>query len=107
MLLEATISKMEIVQQEGSRQVKRSIGLYNLYAIISVGYRVNSRRATAFRIWATKILEEYMIKGFAVGDERLKQRLKAKGSELATDCHQLKMLAADGMHRLTDVAATE
>lgn len=70
---DATISKMEIVQQEGSRQVKRNIEYYNLDAIISVGYRVNSRRATAFRIWATKILKEYMIKGFAMDDERLKQ----------------------------------
>ena len=70
---DATISKMEIVQQEGSRQVKRNIDYYNLDAIISVGYRVNSRRATAFRIWATKILKEYMIKGFAMDDERLKQ----------------------------------
>ena len=70
---DATISKLEIVQQEGSRQVKRNIEYYNLDAIISVGYRVNSRRATAFRIWATKILKEYMIKGFAMDDERLKQ----------------------------------
>lgn len=70
---EGTISKMETVQQEGSRQVKRIIDYYNLDAIISVGYRVNSRRATAFRIWATKILKEYMIKGFAMDDERLKQ----------------------------------
>ena len=70
---DATISKMEIVQQEGSRQVKRNIDYYNLDAIISVGYRINSRRATAFRIWATKILKEYMIKGFAIDDERLKQ----------------------------------
>ena len=70
---DATISKMEIVQQEGSRQVKRNIDYYNLDAIISVGYRVNSRRATAFRIWANKILKEYMIKGFAMDDERLKQ----------------------------------
>lgn len=70
---DATISKMEIVQQEGSRNVRRQVDFYNLDAIISVGYRVNSRRATHFRIWATGVLKEYMIKGFALDDERLKQ----------------------------------
>ncbi|MCR5166570.1 MAG: virulence RhuM family protein [Oscillospiraceae bacterium] len=69
----ATVSKMEIVQDEGGRQVKRNVTFYNLDAIISVGYRVNSRQATKFRIWATGILKEYMIKGFAMDDERLKQ----------------------------------
>lgn len=70
---ESTISKMETVQQEGSRSVKRLTDFYNLDAIISVGYRVNSKRATNFRIWATKVLKEYMTKGFALDDERLKQ----------------------------------
>lgn len=70
---EATVSKMEIVQTEGNRQVKRNVDFYNLDAIISVGYRVNSRQATKFRIWATGVLKEYMIKGFAMDDERLKQ----------------------------------
>lgn len=70
---DSTVSKMEIVQQEGNRQVKRTQNFYNLDAIISVGYRVNSRRATQFRIWATSVLKEYMIKGFAMDDERLKQ----------------------------------
>lgn len=69
----STVSKMEIVQQEGNRQVRRKIDYYSLDAIISVGYRVNSKRATSFRIWATKVLKEYMIKGFALDDERLKQ----------------------------------
>lgn len=68
-----TISKMETVQVEGNRSVKRSIDFYNLDAIISVGYRVNSHRATQFRIWATSVLKEYMIKGFAMDDQRLKQ----------------------------------
>ena len=70
---EATISKMEIVQAEGNRNVKRMVDFYNLDAIISVGYRVNSRKATLFRIWATKVLKEYMTKGFAMDDDRLKQ----------------------------------
>ena len=70
------ISKMEITTQHGAvpdkTQTKETL-FYNLDAIISVGYRVNSRRATQFRIWATSILKEYMIKGFAMDDERLKQ----------------------------------
>ena len=73
LMKDSTISKMEIVQQEGTRHVKREQNFYNLDAIISVGYRVNSRRATQFRIWATSVLKEYMIKGFAMDDDRLKQ----------------------------------
>lgn len=69
---EATISKMEIVRQEGSRIVNRTVAYYNLDMVIAVGYRVNSKKATAFRIWATNILREYIIKGFAMDDERLK-----------------------------------
>ena len=69
---EATISKMEIVQQEGNRQVKRQVEFYNLDAIIAVGYRVNSKQATQFRIWSTKTLKEYIIKGFVLNDEMLK-----------------------------------
>jgi hypothetical protein len=70
---EATLSKMEIVQTEGDRDVKRNIEFYNLDAIISVGYRVNSAKATQFRIWATKTLKEFIQKGFVLDDERLKQ----------------------------------
>ena len=69
----ATCSKMEQVQDESGRVVRRETLFYNLDAIISVGYRVNSSRATHFRIWATKILKEYMTKGFVLDDDRLKQ----------------------------------
>lgn len=69
----ATAEEISVVRQEGSRQVSRKLKYYNLDAIISVGYRVNSRRATQFRIWATGVLKEYMVKGFALDDERLKQ----------------------------------
>lgn len=69
----ATVSKMEIVQTEGTRQVTRLIDFYNLDAVISVGYRVNSRRATHFRIWATGVLKAFIKKGFVLDDERLKQ----------------------------------
>ncbi len=68
----ATISILETVQTEGNRTVKRNMEFYNLDAIISVGYRVNSRQATQFRIWATERLKEFLIKGFILDDERLK-----------------------------------
>jgi len=70
---ESTISILETVQKEGDRKVKREMDFYNLDAIVSVGYRVNSYQATQFRIWATKTLKEYIIKGFVLDDERLKQ----------------------------------
>ena len=69
---EATCAKIAQVQTEGDRTVNRQIEFYNLDAIISVGYRVNSSQATAFRIWATERLKEYIIKGFTMDDERLK-----------------------------------
>jgi hypothetical protein len=70
---EATIRKSRIVQVEGSRNVTRETDLYHLDAIIAVGYRVNSHQATQFRIWATQTLREFLIKGFVLDDERLKQ----------------------------------
>jgi len=69
----STSAKIAQVQKEGNRSVSRELEFYNLDAIIAVGYRVNSKRATQFRIWATQILKEYIIKGFALDDERLKQ----------------------------------
>lgn len=70
---EATIRKILIVQKEGARDVRREVDFYNLDAIIAVGYRVNSYQATRFRIWATQTLREFIIKGFVLDDERLKQ----------------------------------
>jgi hypothetical protein len=78
------VSKMEITTQHGALAEKtqtKEINIYNLDAIISVGYRVNSGRATKFRIWATSILKEYMIKGFALDDDRLKQGEKTFGKD--------------------------
>lgn len=69
---DATSAKIAQVQTEGHREVTRQIDFYNLDAIISCGYRVNSSQATAFRIWATERLKEYIIKGFTMDDERLK-----------------------------------
>lgn len=68
----STIRKFQMVQAEGNRKVSRDITFYNLDAIISVGYRVNSVRATQFRIWATQRLKEYIVKGFVLADERFK-----------------------------------
>jgi hypothetical protein len=69
----STTRKIRVVQKEGNRDVSREIDFYNLDAIIAVGYRVNSYQATQFRIWATKTLKEFIIKGFVMDDERLKQ----------------------------------
>ena len=72
----ATCSKMETTTRHGAIEGKtqeHAVNFYNLDAIIAVGYRVNSRRATQFRIWATQVLKEYIIKGFALNDERMKQ----------------------------------
>ena len=69
---ESTIGKFPIVRLEGTRKVTRTITFYNLDAIIAVGYRVNSKEATQFRIWATKVLREYIVKGFALNDDMLK-----------------------------------
>ena len=69
---ESTLRKVLRVQREGQREVRREIEFYNLDAIISVGYRVNSAQATQFRIWATQTLREFIVKGFVLDDERLK-----------------------------------
>lgn len=70
---EATISKMETVQIEGSRKVTRTLDFYNLDMIISIGYRVNSGKATQFRIWATQRLKDYLVQGYAINEKRLQE----------------------------------
>lgn len=69
---EATVRKIRTVQKEGSREVSRELDYYNLDMIIALGYRVNSKQATQFRIWATQTLKEFITKGFVLDDERLK-----------------------------------
>ncbi len=81
---EATVSKMEIVRDEGGREVQREVEFYNLDAIIAVGYRVNSYQATRFRIWATKTLREFITKGFVMDDERLKRGKQLFGKDFLT-----------------------
>ena len=70
----ATVSKMEIVQKEGNREVTRNIEHYNLDIIISVGYRVNSTKATKFRQWATSVLKEYITNGYVINREKITQQ---------------------------------
>ncbi len=93
----STVRKFRTVQKEGSREVARNVEYYNLDAIISVGYRVNSYKAMKFRIWATSILKEYMLKGFAMDDERLKQ-----GKALFGKDHFDELL-----ERIRDIRASE
>ncbi|MDD0845611.1 virulence RhuM family protein [Campylobacter sp. 50012-21] len=81
----ATVSILEIVQIEGGRSIKRNVEFYNLDAIISVGYRINSTKATKFRIWATNILKEFIKKGFVLDDERLKQGENIFGKDYFTE----------------------
>ncbi|MBI5601874.1 MAG: virulence RhuM family protein [Deltaproteobacteria bacterium] len=73
LLQEATIKDSLIVQQEGTRKVSRAVSFYNLDVVISLGYRIKSQRGTQFRIWATERLREYIVKGFTLDDDRLKQ----------------------------------
>lgn len=67
----STVSKMETVQKEGNRTIKRATEMFNLDMIIAIGYRVNSKRATEFRIWATKTLKDFLVRGYAVNEKRL------------------------------------
>ncbi len=78
---DSTTQKIRVVRMEGKRQVTRFIDFYNLDMIISVGYRVNSKNATTFRIWATNVLKDYLVKGYAINENRIKQ-VEAKYSEL-------------------------
>lgn len=92
----ATTEDYSLVQIEGTRQVNRVAKFYNLDAVIAVGYRVNSKQATQFRIWATQTLKEFIIKGFVLDDERLKQ-----GKSFGKD-HFDELLA-----RIRDIRASE
>jgi hypothetical protein len=69
----STVAFFATVQDEGGRQVERRIEFYNLDAILSVGYRVNSKRGTQFRIWATRVLREHLIRGYSINESRLKE----------------------------------
>lgn len=104
-----TTRKIRVVQKEGSRDVKRELDFYNLDVIIAVGYRFNSYEATQFRIWATHILKEYLIKGFAIDDERLKQGTKTFGKdyfdELLEKIREIRASERRFYQKITDIYA--
>lgn len=105
----ATTRKIRAVQMEGTRQVRRDTKFYNLDAIISVGYRVNSTRATQFRIWATKTLKNFMIKGYVIDDERLKNGShfgKDYFDELLEKIREIRASERRFYQKITDIYAT-
>jgi hypothetical protein len=105
----ATVKEYLTVQEEGEREVKRKLEYYNLDAIISVGYRVNSHQATQFRKWATRTLKEYLIKGFSLDDERLKQGKQLFGKdyfdELLERVREIRASERRFYQKITDIYA--
>lgn len=105
----ATTRNFRVVQNEGDREVERDIKFYNLDVIISVGYRVNSREATAFRKWATATLREFMIKGFVLDDERLKNGThfgKDYFDDLLERIREIRASERRFYQKITDIYAT-
>ena len=103
---QATIKKYLTVQTEGKRKVKREIEHYNLDMIISVGYRVKSKIATRFRQWATKRLKEYIIKGFIIDDERLKEAKNSYFDELLERIRDIRSSEKVFYKKVLDIYAT-
>lgn len=104
-----TTEKISVVQNEGNREINRKPTFYNLDAIISVGYRVNSNQATKFRIWATKQLKEFIIKGFILDDERLKNGKyfdKNYFDELIERVREIRTSERNFYQKITDIYAT-
>lgn len=105
----ATVRKFRTVRLEGNREVARELDFYNLDVIISVGYRVKSQRGTQFRIWATKVLREYIIKGFAMDDQRLKQGSTLFGKdyfdELLERIREIRASERRFYQKITDIYA--
>ena len=104
--LEATNKKFLLVRQEGNRQVKRNIDHYNLDMIIALGYRIQSQVATRFRRWATQRLHEYIQKGFAMDDERLKQGGNRYFRELLQRIRDIRSSERNFYQQVTDIYAT-
>lgn len=102
----STIQDFLIVQQEGKRNVKRNVEHYNLDMIISLGYRIKSNIATQFRIWATKQLKEYIIKGFVLDDERLKQAKNNYFDELLSRIRDIRSSEKVFYRKICDIYAT-
>ena len=106
LLVDSTNKKFLLVQQEGNRNVKRNIDHYNLDMIIALGYRVQSDVAVRFRIWATKRLHEYIQKGFAMDDERLKQGGNRYFKELLQRIRDIRSSERNFYQQVTDIYAT-
>ena len=106
LLADSTNKKFLLVQQEGNRNVKRNIDHYNLDMIIALGYRVQSDVAVRFRIWATKRLHEYIQKGFAMDDERLKQGGNRYFRELLQRIRDIRSSERNFYQQVTDIYAT-
>ena len=105
----STYSKMELVQKEGTRNVKRNIEFYNLDAIISVGYRVNSLRATEFRRWATNVLKTFTIQGYVLDKERMKNGSfidKDYFEKLLEEIREIRLSERRFYQKITDIYAT-
>ena len=104
----ATTKDYLVVQKEGNRKVKRSVKIYNLDVIISVGYRINSLRGTQFRIWATQKLKEYIVKGFVMDDERLAEGgvKKTYFEEWEERIRRIRTSEANFYQKIRDVFAT-
>lgn len=109
-LLEAaTVSKMEIVQQEGVRSIKRSVDFYNLDAIIAIGYRVNSRRATQFRQWCTAVLRQFAIRGYVIDKKRMENGAFISEDYfeyLLAEIREIRLSERRFYQKLTDIYAT-
>lgn len=106
LIKEATTEKFSVVRKEGQRNVKRNLEFYNLDAIIAVGYRVNSKKATQFRIWATQILKDYMIKGFVIDKEKMKNGPKFGKDyfdELLETIKEIRLSERRQYQKITDI----
>ena len=106
---DSTYSKIELVQKEGNRQVKRNIEFYNLDAIISVGYRVNSLRATQFRRWATNVLKKFTIQGYVLDKERMTNGSfidKDYFEKLLEEIREIRLSERRFYQKITDIYAT-
>ena len=106
---EATISKMETVQQEGNREVKRTVVMYKLDAIIAVGYRVNSIRATQFRQWATSVLRQFAIRGYVLDKKRMENGTflgEDYFEHLLAEIREIRLSERRFYQKLTDIYAT-
>ncbi len=109
LMKDSTIRNFRIVQKEGNREVAREVEFYNLDAIISVGYRVNSQRATQFRIWATRVLRQFALKGYVLDKKRLENGSFFNENyfdELLAEIREIRLSERNFYQKITDIYAT-